>query len=150
MDRRGQSWILNTFVGSMGVDVLHPGARNAFALLGFAATDIDKVYRRLQRGEMMLKAFVTQAAEVERKARFAEGEGFNAAAAGLYERAAMLYGRGAYAIFRDDPMKFEYHRKMVETYDKVVSLSGLRAERVELSLEGKTLYGMLYLPDAPR
>ena len=149
MDRRGQAWILNTFVGSMGVDVLHPGARNAFALLGFAATDIDKVYRRLQRGEMMLKAFVTQAAEVERKARFAEAEGFNAAAAGLYERAAMLYGRGAYAIFRDDPMKFEYHRKMVETYDKVIALSGLRAERVELSLEGKTLYGMLYLPKAP-
>lgn len=148
MDRRGQAWILNTFVGSMGVDVLHPGARNAFALLGFAATDIDKVYRRLQRGEMMLKAFVTQAAEVERKARFAEGEGFSAAAAGLYERAAMLYGRGAYAIFRDDPMKFEYHRKMVETYDKVIALSGLRAERVELSLEGKTLYGMLYLPKA--
>jgi pimeloyl-ACP methyl ester carboxylesterase len=145
---RGDSWILNTLIGTAGFDVLHPGMKYEHAKLGYGASDFDRVFSRVKRGEMLVKAWVTVGTDLERRARWAEREGFLFSAGALFGRAALLYGRGAYSVLRDTPIKAAYHAKLVSCHSRMVELHGLSAERVEIPFEGKTIYGVLHRPRA--
>jgi pimeloyl-ACP methyl ester carboxylesterase len=146
MPSERSDWILNTLIGTAGFDVLHPGMKYETAKLGYGSSDFDQVFDRVQRGEMLVKAWVSHGAEIERKAAWAEGEGFVASAGGLYGRAALLYGRGAYTLFKDDPIKSAFHRRLVECHQRMVDLHGLSAERVEIPFEDGTLFAILHRP----
>lgn len=145
-DRRGQAWILNVLVGTAGFEALHPNSRSVLLQLGYASSDFDRVFARVKRGEMIAKAWLAQGAEVERKALRAEREGYRRAASALFGRAGLLYGRGAYSIFRDDPVKSAYHAKLVECQRKSLELADQTARRIEIPFEGKTLYALYHPP----
>jgi pimeloyl-ACP methyl ester carboxylesterase len=149
MSSHGADWILNTFIGTAGFDVLHPGMKYETAKLGYGSSDFDRVFARVRRGEMLLKAWLTEAANLDRRAQWAEAEGFRTSAGALYGRAALLYGRGAYTIFGDDPMKTAFHRKLVECHKKMVELHALSAEPVQIPFEGASLYALLHMPTPP-
>jgi pimeloyl-ACP methyl ester carboxylesterase len=139
-------WILNTLIGSAGFDVLHPGMKYETAKLGYGSADFDRVFARTQRGEMLLKAWVVQAADVERRAAWAESEGFPGSAGGLFGRAALLYGRAAYTIFGDDPVKSALHARLVECHERMVQLHSLQAERVVIPFGDQSLHAILHRP----
>ncbi|MFQ5879106.1 MAG: alpha/beta hydrolase [Dehalococcoidia bacterium] len=146
MDRRGQKWVLDTLLGMFGIDVLHPESRPIFVQLGYGMADVERVMQRLKGGDWTLKAYTTRAVEVERMACRAEEEGQRLTARDLYLRAGLLYGRAQYAIFRDDPIKSAYHGKLVECFQKVMALNSTPIERVEIPLDGSTVYAVLHLP----
>lgn len=146
MNRRGQKWVLDTLLGAFGMDVLHPESRPIFLQLGYGMADIERVIQRWKGGDWTVKAFTSRAAEVERLARRSEDEGYRLTARDLYLRAALLYGRAQYAIFRDDPIKSGYHAKLVECFQQVMALNPTPIERVEIPFEGKTIYALLHLP----
>jgi dienelactone hydrolase len=148
MGSRDQSWILNTLVAVAGFDALHPGMKYETAKLGYGSSDFDRVFARVTRGEMLVKAWLSVALELERRARWAEREGFRRSAGALYGRAGLLYGRGAYSLFADNPIKATYHARLVDCHSRMVELQDLSAERVEIPFEGKTLYAVLHRPRA--
>jgi pimeloyl-ACP methyl ester carboxylesterase len=146
-DRRDQGWVLNTLLGVGGMDILHPGAQPFFEELGYDHEDFERVFQRVRRGEMLVKAWFTRASEVERLGRDAEAQGFRATARDLYLRASLLYGRGQYSIFRDDPRKLAYYQRVIACYDRITALSRERIQRVRIPFEGKAVHGILCLPE---
>ncbi|MPZ22831.1 MAG: alpha/beta hydrolase [Dehalococcoidia bacterium] len=146
--RAGQRWVLDALVGQAGWDVLHPEARGIFYELGYFHSDINRVFSKVGSTLHFSRAWLTTGQEVEKKARWAEERGHRLAARDFYQRAALLYGRGQYGFFGDDPRKSHFHDKMLQCFQKVIEYTpGVHIERVILPFEGKDIYGVLYVPE---
>lgn len=148
MRRTEQKWILDALIAKAGIDVLHPESRALFEKLGYEHTDAEEVFSRIKCTDMVTKSWAQVAKEVERKARWHEALGHALTARDCYLRAALLYGRAQYSIFRDTEEKAALHGKMVSCYRKVMEYTPTPVERVEVPFQGKTLYGVLHLPRA--
>jgi pimeloyl-ACP methyl ester carboxylesterase len=143
--RKGQQWILNTFAGVMGREVLHPGGRGMTEEYGYCHGDMDRVNEKLKSGSMFTKAWATTAQEVETRAEVFEKRGWKPAALDAYLRACLLYGKARYTYFSDDPRKVLFSEKLNECFDKVISYNRTPIERITLDFEGKNIFANLHL-----
>jgi dienelactone hydrolase len=140
--RKGQRWILDAFIGQGGFDVLHPEAAAALEEFGYNSTDFKRVFSRVRSTSQIASAWSSVAAEVESRARYWKSRGARTAAAALYERSALLYGRTHYSFYGDDPRRVRYLDKLVKTFQEVIELSPHAVNRVILPFEGKQLHGL--------
>ncbi|MES2116089.1 MAG: alpha/beta fold hydrolase [Pseudomonadota bacterium] len=140
--RKGQRWILDAFIASGGIDVLHPEAGAVLEELGYNSSDLKRVFERVKATSMVVSAWNSVAAEVTKRADYWYGRGCRAAAHGLYERATLLYARAHYSIMADDPRRTRYLHKMLQCQARVMELTPHHIERVQLPFEGQQLHGV--------
>ncbi|MGI6485296.1 MAG: alpha/beta hydrolase family protein [Tepidanaerobacteraceae bacterium] len=143
---RGQSWVMDGFLSSLGWDVLHPGAKGFFGQLGYILADIDRTFSKVKSAEMLPKAWGTTGAERENEARFYLQNGLKGAAKEVYLRAALLYGRAQYSYYGDTPQKVNYNKAMVRCYEKVLELEDTPCERKNVLFDNKKVFYVLHLP----
>lgn len=147
MARQEQRWILDTLLGSGGIDVLHPNAQGIFEQFGYDHADIAEVFSRANAASMMTKAWESVGLARDRRFRWAVEEGFERAAAGLALRAALLYGRAQYTILADTARKRDLHGRCIDLYAEVSRRTPTRVERIEIPFGDRTVYVVLHLPD---
>jgi pimeloyl-ACP methyl ester carboxylesterase len=83
---------------------------------------------------------------METLAREAEKAGHRESACDMYWHACERYREAQHAIFEDDhPEKIYLHGKLLDCFEKVMSLSGTATERVEIPFEGNYVQALLYL-----
>ena len=140
--RKGQRWILDAFIGQGGFDVLHPEAAAALEEFGYNSTDFKRVFSRVKSTSQMAAAWSSVAAELESRAHYWKSRGARTAAVGLYERAAVLYGRTHYSFYGEDPRRMRYLDKLIKTFQEVIELSAHAVNRVVLPFEVKQLHGL--------
>ena len=140
--RKGQRWILDAFIAQGGMDILHPEAAASFEQFGYDATDFKTVFSRVKSTSQVPQAWASVGKEIEARADFWHARGCDQAALGLYERAALLYGRTHYSFFGNDPRRHRYLDKLVATFQKVAALATYPVRRVVLPFEGKNLHGV--------
>lgn len=146
MARGEQRWILDTLLGSGGLDILHPGSQGIFEQFGYDWADIRTAFAKANASTMLTKAWSEVAEARERRFEFAVERGFEAGARAMALRAGLLFGRAQYTILADVPRKRALHAKMCGLYDEVITRNPTKIERVTVDLEGKKVYGILHLP----
>lgn len=140
--RKGQRWILDAFIAQGGMDILHPEAAAVFEEFGYNSTDFKTVFSRIKSTSQVPQAWSSVAREVEGRAAYWKSRGARTAALGLYERAAVLYGRTHYSFYGDDPRRARYLAKLVAMFQQVEELSLHPVRRVVLPFEGSHLHGV--------
>jgi dienelactone hydrolase len=140
--RKGQRWILDAFIAQGGMDILHPEAAPIFEEFGYNSTDFKTVFSRIKSTSQVPQAWASVAQEVEGRASYWKSRSAKTAALGLYERAAVLYGRTHYSFFGDDPRRVRYMHKLISTFNQVEELSLHPVRRVVLPFEGSQLHGV--------
>lgn len=146
MARGEQRWILDTLLGSGGLDVLHPGSQGIFEQFGYDHDDIDRAFARAKASTMMTKCWTEVARAREERFRFAAARGLEGAARSLALRAGLLYGRAQYTILADTPRKRALHARLCDLYDEVIARTPTPVERVDVELDGHRVHGILHLP----
>lgn len=146
MARGEQRWILDTLLGSGGLDILHPGSQGIFEQFGYDWADIVTAFGKAKASTMLTKAWTEVARARERRFEYAAERGFEGGARAMALRAGLLYGRAQYTILADVPRKRALHAKMCELYDQVIARTATVVERVTVDLDGKNVYGILHLP----
>lgn len=95
---------------------------------------------------MIPRVMFKQGAKKERIARAADERGHAQTAIRLYHEAIEDYRHGQHAIFEDDnPEKQFMHERLSACYDRIITLSEGRIERVEIEWEGHPMSGLLHL-----
>lgn len=140
--RKGQRWILDAFIAQGGMDILHPEAAAVFEEFGYNSTDFKTVFSRIKSTSQVPQAWSSVAREIEGRAAYWKSRGARTAALGLYERAAVLYGRAHYSFYGDDPRRARYLDKLVAMFQQVEELSLHPVRRVVLPFEGNHLHGV--------
>lgn len=141
-DRHEQKWILDTFLSSTGMEVLHPTALHTFEQLGYSRVDIENVFKKIRAAKMVPGAWTRVADDIEKRARYWEGRSFETAACTMYERAMLLFGRAYYSAKENAELRGVLQRKMKRCFDKVASLSSHTIEHVEIEFDGAMLAGL--------
>lgn len=144
-----QKWIMDALVGVGGYETLRPDRTPWHELVGYDHGDLDAVFRQIRCVDMLPKAFADIARQVEAEAERAEAAGHVRTAWRFYLRAALLYGRGQYQIYRDSPFKARLHEKMTRCYQQVIHYNPTPVERIEIPFAGSALVGVLHLPAGP-
>ncbi|MBS1894608.1 MAG: alpha/beta hydrolase [Actinobacteria bacterium] len=148
MSRRAteQGWALDALMAASGYEVLHPEARHLMGELGYDPTDFNRVLSRVKAGAMFPKAAGEVGEEIERKAIWYGNQSLDHAARDLYLRAALLYGQAQYSFDPGDPRKDAFRAGVNRAVEQITRLTPTTIERLELPFEGKSLYGLLFLP----
>jgi len=143
-----QAWVLDGFLRSGGLDALHPQSTKSFEMMmSLDATDIKRVFDRVEAAPMMPKAWAEVAEEMEKKGRHYAERGNRNAAFECYRRATTLWGRAQYSIFdNNDPRKLPLRLRTNSCMDAFIELAPAPIERVTIEFEGSSVYGLLHLP----
>lgn len=144
--RDGQRWILDTLLGVGGFDVLHPGAVPVMLQFGYDQADLERIFDGASAGLLVRDRMGARGQEVERKAEYWDGRGFQRTAARLYLRASLIYGRTYYSYFGDDPRRMRYLNRCLRAFDKVMEFADHHVERVQIPFQGSTVYGIYESP----
>jgi cephalosporin-C deacetylase-like acetyl esterase len=144
--RKGQRWVLDSFLAIGGLDVLHPDAGAIFEQIGYDSNDLKRVFDPVKAGSMLPSAWAAAAREIEGRAQHWEHRGYAYTAKRLYERATVLYARTHYSILGEDPRRLRYLAKVISSFEKVIEHSKHPIERVILPFEDKHLHGILETP----
>ena len=139
--RKGQKWILDAFINSGGMGLLHPESNYFREQLGYNAYDLKRVFELGKSGTMITAAWAMIAKEVEGRARYWLAQGSKSAALTLFERAMLLYGRAHYSISTNPERRRKFLQKLALCRQAVIDLSSHRIEHVSLPFEGKTVFG---------
>lgn len=155
IQRSGQDWILDRFIGTLGVNALMPGFMSFMAspVTGFNNADLDRIAKRTQGVASMRAAYVKTAQYREGIAREAEAAGFSATARRHSYLASLAYAFAQYTIQEDfNPKKRELHQKSQDCYAKVMQYADNPIEKVEIpfaddpTYDAKSFAGILHLP----
>jgi dipeptidyl aminopeptidase/acylaminoacyl peptidase len=153
--RSGQDWILDRFIGSLGVNALMPGFMTFMAspVVGFNNADLERIGKRTQGLSSMRRSYMRAAQYREGIARQAEADGHTVTARRHYYLASLAYGFAQYTIQEDhNPEKKAIHDKSQECYAKVIAYAAAPIEKVEIpfkdepSYEAESFPGILHLP----
>lgn len=102
---------------------------------------------RVKKIEDISRECAKIASNREYHAKDAESKGHSVTARDNYFAAAIMYGCARWPIWDDDDPKMEeLTSKILECYQKYAQFSNHNMERIEISFEGKKLYGYLHLP----
>ena len=140
--RKGQKWVLDAFIGSGGMGVLHPESNYFREQLGYNSYDLKRVFDRAKSAPMMTASWWSVAKEIEGRAEYWLARGSKSAALTLFERAMLLYGRAHYSIVGNPDRRKKYLAKLTYCRNHVAALSPQRLEHVVLSSEGRSIYGL--------
>jgi cephalosporin-C deacetylase-like acetyl esterase len=150
MSGRGseQAWVLDGFLRSGGLDALHPQSTKSFEMMmSLDASDIKRVFDRVEAAPMMPKAWAEVAAEMEGKARHYAERGNRNAAFECYRRATTLWGRAQYSIFDNtDPRKQPLRMRTNACMDAFIENAPAAIVRVTIEFDGFNVYGLLHHP----
>ena len=155
IERSGQDWILDRFIGTLGVNALMPGFMSFMAspVVGFNNADLDRIASRTQGLSSMRRAYLRVAEYRERIAADAEAEGHVVTARRHYHLASLAYGFAQYTIQEDrNAEKKAIHDKSQECFAKVISYADTPIEKVEIpftdtpAYEANSFPGILQLP----
>jgi pimeloyl-ACP methyl ester carboxylesterase len=155
IERSGQDWILDRFIGSLGVNALMPGFMTFMAspVMGFNNADLERIAQRTKSVSSMRRSYIRAAEYREGIARNAEAEGHTITARRHYYLAALAYGFAQYTIQEDrNAEKKAIHDKSQECYAKVIAFADAPIEKVEIPFADEPAYdassfpGLLHLP----
>ena len=153
--RSGQEWILDRFIGSLGVNALMPEFMSFMAspVMGFNNADLNRIERQTKGLASMRRAYLRAAGYREGLAKEAEAAGHRATARRHYYLAALAFGFAQYTIQEDrNPEKKAIHDKSQLCYGKVIGFADARIEKVEIPFKDDPAYeapsfpGILHLP----
>lgn len=155
IQRSGQDWILDRFIGTLGVNALMPGFMSFMAspVTGFNNADLERIAKRTQGVASMRGAYVKTAKYREGIAQEAEAAGHTATARRHYYLASLAYAFAQYTIQEDfNAEKLALHNKSQECYAKVIKYGDNPIEKVEIpfvdepAYDAKSFPGILHLP----
>ena len=138
--RKGQRWVLDALIGSGGLDVLHPGAAALFEQIGYNMVDLERVFSQIESTAMAPGAWGRVAREIEVRAHYWRGRGYDQAALALFKRALVLYGRAQYSL--RDERRSHYRARLLDVFEQVCDLTPHLVERASLPFEDKAVYGI--------
>src|SRR5260221_12952531 len=153
--RSGQDWILDRFIGTLGVNALMPGFMTFMAspIVGFSNADLERIADRTQGLSSMRRAYMRAGDYREGIAREAESEGDLATARRHYYLASLAYGFAQYTIQEDrNAEKKAIHDKSQACYAKVARYAAAPIVKVEIPFVDEPAYeaasfpGILHLP----
>lgn len=145
--RSGQQWVMDQLFRIAGHDLLFPGALGFRLERGYRYAEVERTMHRVKTFRQNAREWARTAAELEGMARDAEAKGHSVTARDFYYRASIYYGRGQWSINRDTDVKRQMYDKCVESFEGLIRHSNGLIERVELDVEGETVYGVLHLPE---
>lgn len=144
--RSGQSWVMDQLFRLAGHDLLFPGAL-AFRLeRGYRYAETKRTLGRIETFRQNAREWARTAGQLAERARAAEAKGHAVTARDFYYRAAIYYGRGQWSILSDTPEKRRLYDLCVENYQRMIDLGDGSIERVQLDVDGETVYAVLHLP----
>lgn len=144
--RDDQRWIADQMFRIAGHDLLFPGAL-AFRLeRGYRYAETKRTLDRITTFRQNAREWARTADQLAERAREAEARGHNITARDFWYRAALYYGRGQWSILRDVPEKLRLYDLCVDAYQHMIDLGDGSIERVQLDLDGETVYAILHLP----
>lgn len=153
--RSGQDWILDRFIGTLGVNALMPGFMTFMAspIVGFNNADLERIAQRTQGVSSMRQSYRRAGEYRETLARAAEKDGHTVTARRHYYLASLAYGFAQYTVQEDrSALKKELHDKSQDCYAKVIKYAANPIEKVEIpfvdepAYEAKSFPGILHLP----
>ncbi len=153
--RSGQDWILDRFIGTLGVNALMPGFMSFMAspITGFNNADLDRISQWTRGVSSMRKSYMRIAEYREGIAAAAEAEGHFATARRHYYLASLAYGFAQYTIQEDHSReKKAIHDKSQDCFAKVIKYAATPIEKVEIPFadepkyDGNSFPGILQLP----
>jgi dienelactone hydrolase len=147
--RQNQSWILDRFVRSMGIDALMPDVMSLFAspVMGYDAGDLKRISERSRGALSMRREYEMAGRRREVVASEAESAGHFATASRQFHQAALFYGLAQYLIQEDGhPIKERLHAKCQACYDKVIRYSGGTVEKLEIPFADDPPYAASSFP----
>ena len=153
--RSGQDWILDRFIGTLGVNALMPGFMTFMAspIVGFNNADLDYISART-KGVVSMRESYRKVGDFRSKlAQSADQQGYKATARRHYYYASLAYGFAQYTVQEDhSALKKSLHGKCQDCFLKVIEYSDYPMEKVEIpfadepAYEAKTFPGVLHLP----
>jgi fermentation-respiration switch protein FrsA (DUF1100 family) len=155
IERSGQDWILDRFIGTLGVNALMPGFMSFMAspIVGFNNADLDRIVGWTKGLSSMRRAYIRVAEHREGIAREAEAAGHTVTARRHYYLASLAYGFAQYTIQEDrNANKKALHDKGQACYAKVIRYAATPIEKVEIpfvdepAYEASSFPGILHLP----
>jgi dipeptidyl aminopeptidase/acylaminoacyl peptidase len=153
--RSGQDWILDRFIGALGVNALMPGFSKLMGspVMGFNNSDLERISAQTSGVSSMRRSYIRAAKYREGIAKEAEANGHQVTARRHYHLASLAYGFAQYMIQEDNhPEKRALHDKSQACYAKVIQHANTPIEKVEIPFEDTPSYdtqsfpGLLHLP----
>jgi dienelactone hydrolase len=149
-DVKRQKWIVDRFYRLMGRDALfwrNPEEALCAAILrGSYYLDLKDTGARIKSPEALPKENVRTAKKLEKLGKKEEESGHYETACDYYYRACLFYVAAAWGIFDSDNEELIWLTdKIRTTFDKVIKYSRYPMERVEITLEGNSIPGILSL-----
>lgn len=139
--RKGQRWILDGFISSGGMGLLHPESNFFREQLGYNSYDLKRVFDLAKSTQQITAAWATVAKEIEGRAQHWLERGSTSTALALYERAMLLYGRTHYSITTNPERRRKYLASLIRCRSKVAELSAHRVEFPELPFGDHKIHG---------
>lgn len=153
--RKTQNWILDRFIGGMGLDALFPGY-TGFAtspVIGANISDFEQIKRETVGAGTMRQAYVRAGERRQALAAEAEEAGHLVTARRHFHQAAICFSYAQYMIQRDhSERKLELHARSQDCYAKVREYAATPIEKIEIPFQdeepfsGDSLPGLLHLP----
>jgi dipeptidyl aminopeptidase/acylaminoacyl peptidase len=153
--RSGQDWILDRFIGTLGVNALMPGFMTFMAspIVGFNNADLDYISAHTKGVVSMRETYRKVGDYRSNLAKSAESDGYTVTARRHYYYASLAYGFAQYTVQEDySPVKKALHDKCQDAFAKVIKYSDYPMEKVEIpfvdepAYEATTFPGVLHLP----
>jgi pimeloyl-ACP methyl ester carboxylesterase len=153
--RSGQDWILDRFIGTLGVNALMPGFMTFMAspIVGFNNADLEYITKRTKGVVSMREAYRKVGDFRMQLANSVEEDGHTVTARRHYYYAALAYGFAQYTVQEDhSPLKQDLHGKSQEAFGKVIKYADYPMEKVEIpfvdtpAYDAATFPGVLHLP----
>ena len=153
--RSDQDWILDRFVGSLGIDALMPGfgLMTTSPVIGMNVADMDRIKKATTGMGQMRTEYMRVAERRLAIAERAESSGHPETARRQFHYAALCFGIAQYLIQTDGSAeKHRLHEQMRACFQKVAALADYPLETVEIPFEddppfeGESFPGVLHLP----
>jgi cephalosporin-C deacetylase-like acetyl esterase len=155
----GQTWILDRFVRSLGIDALMPEVMSLFSspVMGFNSADLQRIVERTRGTASMRREYERAARRREDIANAATAADHPVTARRNYHQAALFYGLAQYTIQEDGSQaKAALHARCQECYARVIQLADRPIEKVEIPFAddppftGASFPALLHLPSGDR
>ena len=143
-----QRWILDSALRAMGPAHFTAGAlRRSYEAIGSdVMAEADRIAESVKNFEDIKREVLRAAGKHESAAEEAEKAGHRNTAKENYFIASLLYGASRWSIWEDNEEIVELTDRMVSLFGKFAEYSETHVERVSIPFEGKSLYGILWLP----
>lgn len=143
ISRSGQDWILDRFIGTLGVNALMPGFMTFMSspIVGFNNADLDYITARTKGVVSMRETYRKVGDFRSELANAADRQGYRVTARRHYYYASLAYGFAQYTVQEDhNPLKKILHNKCQDCFLKVMEYSEYPMWKVEIPFKDEPAY----------